>query len=141
MSDVQEIVEELTKRAAWHPQSSGRGSRLCSAGSHSQLENVPCSHARPLKWLYDMLEHPLGPCPRCSGYGWVYGDGKQEFEPIDCPRCAGNGLRGPTSADSRTRCPKCGVEVTDQTPSSFYPEHDKRCGGPLDEPSSSGDGS
>lgn len=33
-----------------------------------------------------------------------------------------------------TSCPKCGVTVTDQTPSAFYVNHDERCGGPLEEP-------
>ncbi len=31
-------------------------------------------------------------------------------------------------------CPKCGVRVTDQTPSTFYTHHDETCGGALEEP-------
>lgn len=31
-------------------------------------------------------------------------------------------------------CARCGVEVTPETPSAFYPEHDHRCGGLLEEP-------
>jgi hypothetical protein len=93
MTTIEDVVHELTVRAESHPQSRGRGySGLCAP--HSELFNVPCPTARSLTWLYDMLEHPLGPCPECCGYGWRYGEGKQEWTQIDCPRCDGTGLRG-----------------------------------------------
>lgn len=36
--------------------------------------------------------------------------------------------------ERQATCPRCGVTVTDQTPSAFYQEHDERCTGVLNEP-------
>ncbi|QOC59431.1 hypothetical protein SEA_LIFES_108 [Microbacterium phage Lifes] len=36
--------------------------------------------------------------------------------------------------EQSAECPKCGVRVADQTPSTFYTHHDETCGGALEEP-------
>ena len=56
--------------------------------------------------------------------GWSYRGGRDL-----CPECTEE------ATGSTAQCPKCGVVVTDQTPSTFYTGHDERCGGELHEPS------
>lgn len=44
------------------------------------------------------------------------------------------GFRRSAVPEPSAECPKCGVRVTDETPSTFYTHHDEACGGPLEEP-------
>lgn len=93
MVELQEIHDELTRRAGFHPQARGRRSQLCPS-HHNDMHNVPCPFARANAWLYDLLDHPLAQCSHCHGYGWVYGEDRKEFEQIDCPHCSSTGIRG-----------------------------------------------
>lgn len=43
-------------------------------------------------------------------------------------------IAGFRRSEPSAECPKCGVRVTDQTPSTFYTHHDESCLGTLDEP-------
>lgn len=47
---------------------------------------------------------------------------------------AAHGFRHPEVPEPSAECPKCGVRVADQTPSTFYTHHDETCGGALEEP-------
>lgn len=74
------------------------------------------------------------PAKRCYNQWDANGVATDYREPVqgDAKLSGNSADREPEPATAT--CPKCGVTVTDQTPSGFYSNHDERCGGPLEEP-------